>query len=140
VLRWPGSGATALVTLGLIGALLWVVLVRGNPHDQGAVVASPTPTSSPSESASPVPSASPLPGTEATIALPGQEEVYAVAADSNAVWVWGTDGLSRIDPATNDIVATVSLNGFGAGPLAVGEGGVWVGNEATGRIGRIDPD
>jgi YVTN family beta-propeller protein len=46
--------------------------------------------------------------------------------------------LSRIDPATNSIVATipVGLDPFG---VAVGEGGVWVANRTGFTISKVDP-
>ena len=52
----------------------------------------------------------------------------AVAAGEGAVWVLYEGTLSRIDPNTDTIVATVRLGGSSLGHnLAVGEGGVWVG-------------
>jgi serine/threonine-protein kinase len=47
----------------------------------------------------------------------------------------------RIDPATNQPVAAVSLEGWsGTGPIAVGGGAVWVANLLDGTVSRIDPD
>ncbi|MBD0330530.1 MAG: hypothetical protein ICV64_10575 [Thermoleophilia bacterium] len=51
----------------------------------------------------------------------------AVAAGEGAVWVANTgDGtVSRIDPATGEVGATIGL-GHRPGAVAVGEGFVWV--------------
>jgi YVTN family beta-propeller protein len=43
-----------------------------------------------------------------------------------------------IDPQTNEIVAEVPV-GIGPGPIAVGAGGVWVGNVGDRTLTRIDP-
>jgi YVTN family beta-propeller protein len=61
-----------------------------------------------------------------------------------------SDTLQRIDPDTNTLVASIpygqtavgaDLSGtFGAGALAVGEGGVWVFGAKTQTVLRVDPD
>jgi YVTN family beta-propeller protein len=43
-----------------------------------------------------------------------------------------------IDPETNEIVAEVPV-GIGPGPIAIGVGGVWVGNVGDRTLTRIDP-
>jgi YVTN family beta-propeller protein len=66
----------------------------------------------------------------------------AVAASPRAVWVANSQDatVSRVDPATNRVVATVMV-GEGPTGLAVGSGGrsVWVSNELSGTVSRIDP-
>jgi virginiamycin B lyase len=56
-----------------------------------------------------------------------------------SVWITGTgnDELYRVDPTSNEIVATIELD---SDPrfLAAGEGSVWVFNEGTGSVQRID--
>ena len=56
------------------------------------------------------------------------------------MWVANTlDGtVSRIDPASNAVVAAVTV-GDGPGSLAIGDDGVWVANELGGTVVRIDP-
>ena len=65
---------------------------------------------------------------------------YGIAFGEGAVWVTSTDGnsLSRVDPATNLVVDTISV---GRAPrfLAVGEGAVWTLNQGDGSVSRIDP-
>jgi hypothetical protein len=58
-----------------------------------------------------------------------------------AIWVAGQDALLRIDPRTNQVVATIPtpLTGENAS-IAFGEGAVWVtSGQANGVVYRIDP-
>ena len=48
------------------------------------------------------------------------------------------DTLSRIDPSTNAITATIAV-GRGAGGLAVGAGSVWVVETINHAVARVDP-
>ena len=62
-----------------------------------------------------------------------------VAIGEGAVWVSGFNEVSRLDPATNEVVATVHTTGTGDySSVAVGEGAVWV-TTSRGRLYRIDP-
>ena len=73
----------------------------------------------------------------ATIVAPGAGQV---AAGAGAVWITNGDGsLSRIDPDTNKLVATVKVGGPNVCCIAVGEGGVWVSDSDDNAIFRIDP-
>ena len=74
---------------------------------------------------------------EATISLPSSSSRVLVAF--GFVWVAGTgnDELYRIDPATNQIAATVELRARPTA-LAAGEGAIWVFNEGDGTVQRID--
>ena len=81
---------------------------------------------------------SPQNGTErAAIPLPSPSARSVVVA-FGSVWVAGTTGveLYRIDPATNQIIATIDLH---ARPVALssGEGSVWV-RQIDGTVQRID--
>jgi branched-chain amino acid transport system substrate-binding protein len=59
-----------------------------------------------------------------------------VAVERDAVWVIGPDfGVSRIDPRTNRVVATI--HGLQARAIAAGDAGVWV-LGLDGTIARID--
>jgi len=64
----------------------------------------------------------------------------AAAAGNGAVWLSNPSDntVSRIDPATNDVVATIPV---GPQPveLAVSPGAVWVSNDAGPSVSRIDP-
>ena len=65
--------------------------------------------------------------------------VRTVLVAFGSVWVTGTanEELYRIDPATNQVSATIDLH---ARPrsLASGEGSVWVFNSGDGTVDRID--
>jgi DNA-binding beta-propeller fold protein YncE len=67
-----------------------------------------------------------------------------MAVDDDAVWVTGVgaDGarLVRIDPATNTVAATITLDGQAGGDVDVGEAAVWVSVASSPtRVARIDP-
>ena len=57
-----------------------------------------------------------------------------------SVWVanYGSDTVSRVDPATNHVIGEVAVGDQPCG-LAVGAGSVWVDGYGTGRVERIDP-
>jgi virginiamycin B lyase len=63
-----------------------------------------------------------------------------LAVTEDAVWVLCPDdgSLSRIDPVTNELVATIPV-GRGPSGLAVGAGAVWVTSSRDGTVARIDP-
>jgi virginiamycin B lyase len=73
-----------------------------------------------------------------TIALPAAATRLAVTGD--AVWVLtpGNASVGRIDPATNQVVATIGVGRAPSG-LAVGAGAVWVSRHSDGTVARIDP-
>jgi virginiamycin B lyase len=64
----------------------------------------------------------------------------AIASDASGVWATGysTDDVTRIDPVSNKVSATVTAGTCPAG-VAVGEGGVWVANTCSNNVTRIDP-
>jgi YVTN family beta-propeller protein len=75
----------------------------------------------------------------------------ALAVGEDAVWVVarpgfrccpaetvGTGTLTRIDPATNSVKATIPIGGYPAG-VAVGEGSVWIADPRTRSVVRFDP-
>jgi streptogramin lyase len=69
---------------------------------------------------------------------------YRVAADNTAVWVYNPDtgDLLRIDPTTNQIVATIAVGpgcDVGCGAVAIGQGAVWVAADGASKVVRIDP-
>ena len=63
-----------------------------------------------------------------------------MAVDGNAVWVANSldATLSRIDPTTGSVVATIAV---GSGPTAIAAtaGSVWVANAYSDSVSRIDP-
>jgi DNA-binding beta-propeller fold protein YncE len=80
--------------------------------------------------------------TMASIQLGAVHDHTFIIASATAVWVHdGPTGIvTRIDPATNKIVAKIAIgsNDVG-GEIAINQQGVWVINSSTGTISRIDP-
>ncbi len=81
---------------------------------------------------------------------------YCVAFGYNAVWITNTGkvknifstgmvegkyagSVQRINPETNQVVATISA-GIAPRFLAVGENGIWILNQGDGTVSRIDPN
>ena len=83
------------------------------------------------------------PATHAVTARIAVSSPGAIAVDGGAVWVKSGTGsalttLTRIDAATNTVVATYSTGAPG-GTLSVADGAVWVADTLGGRIIRIIP-
>ena len=60
-----------------------------------------------------------------------------VAARDGSLWVTGTRGLQRVDPATGEITAVVGLPNAAA--VTFWAGSAWVSTEPPGPLVRIDP-
>lgn len=118
----------------------WWILVTREPPELGA----------------PPPSEAALIGVNARTGDISAEVVlsgspFVVAADDAAVWVahWGTGAVTRVDPTTGVIIATVQLElpfDLGTGPdrrlfipndIQIGHNSVWV-STARGALARID--
>jgi YVTN family beta-propeller protein len=66
-------------------------------------------------------------------------DYFNIAIGDGAIWVPHLDGtLSRVDPETNTVVATIRLR-FRPVDAAAGEGGVWITDNAGDALVRIDP-
>jgi YVTN family beta-propeller protein len=63
---------------------------------------------------------------------------YLTRGGGNSGQLPGRDSLVRIDPATDDVVATIRV-GQDPSAVAVGKEGVWVASRADGFVRRIDP-
>ena len=107
----------------------------------------PVETPAPEQAATPVPAASgvapPAPeGVSAAVGTPGFPGPLGTGFGS--VWVAGhrNGALHRIDPRTNEVVATVEVPDTLCGDLAFGGGAVWAANCGQGGVSwiyRIDP-
>jgi streptogramin lyase len=77
----------------------------------------------------------------ATIPLGAVHEHTFVAASDTAVWVHDgpTGTVTRIDPATNTVVAKIAIDANGVGSIVIDQQAVWVANGDTGVLSRIDP-
>jgi YVTN family beta-propeller protein len=67
------------------------------------------------------------------------EEASGVALDGGAIWVTNIfdDSLSRIDPASNVVTASIPVPGYPAGVVSDGLS-VWVTHLSTGMLSRVD--
>src|SRR5437762_1723473 len=119
--------------------------VRSAPTPRAIASATATEARS-SASASPTPSA-PRATLEVVATIPVGTRPFYMAATADAVWVAnsGSGTVSRIDPRSNTVVATIPVGSltdtlFGS-PTAVATDGsaVWVAKSAERALARIDP-
>ena len=75
----------------------------------------------------------------AVLAAAGLLAFFLVRGDGAPSSARSGDTLIRIDPSTNEVVATIPV-GKNPSAVAVGESGVWVANRDDGTASRIDPD
>jgi virginiamycin B lyase len=62
-----------------------------------------------------------------------------VAVGAGSVWVTSTSGIvSRIDPETNQVIASITIEGVPSG-IAFRKDAVWVANKESTVVSRIDP-
>ena len=129
--RW----AAAILTLVLLAALAVTGrVVAERPQAAKTTTAPATTVAAPSTL--PAARRSPI---VATIGTGGFS--YGMAAGGGALWVAGSDEISRIDPATDRVTATVPVGASGSGPgaVTVGAGAVWVPVAVPGALWGIDP-
>jgi len=77
---------------------------------------------------------------EAVYQVPGSPDWLAVDERERAVWVSNApkDSVSRLDPATDHVTATLTAGRKPCSGLAAGFGSLWVPNCGDGTISRID--
>ena len=68
------------------------------------------------------------------------ERPQRIAETAGSIWVsnYEANTVTRIDPATNQVVATIAVGGAPTDVVA-GAGSIWVSNRSGGSISRIDP-
>jgi YVTN family beta-propeller protein len=78
----------------------------------------------------------------ATIHLEAVHAHTFIAASATAIWVHdGPSGtVTRIDPATDSVVAQLAIGGTDVGAVAIDQQAVWVAEASTGVVSRIDPE
>ena len=132
--RWV---AAILVLVVLAGLAVTGRMVAERPRPS-ATSGAPATTAAPATSGAPgaVVRSSPV---VATVGTGGYSS--GMAAGAGALWVVGSDQISRIDPATDSVTATIPVGGTGSGPdgVAVGAGAVWVPVAIPGALWGIDP-
>src|SRR5829696_3093540 len=129
--RWVA--AVLALALLLAGVAVTGRVVADRPRASATSTASAT-TASPGSVAPGRPS--PVVATIGTGEMPS-----SMATGAGALWVAGNEQVTRIDPATNSVVATIPVAATGAGPagVAVGAGAVWVPVAVPGALWGIDP-
>ena len=65
-------------------------------------------------------------------------EAYYITVGAGAVWVPSADGVTRLDPVTGEITATITLD-LGVTDLAASDDAVWITHKDDGMVSRIDP-
>jgi len=125
--------AVLALALLLAGVAVTGRVVADRPRASATSTASAT-TASPGSVAPGRPS--PVVATIGTGEMPS-----SMATGAGALWVAGNEQVTRIDPATNSVVATIPVAATGAGPagVAVGAGAVWVPVAVPGALWGIDP-
>jgi streptogramin lyase len=122
--RMP-TGALGLVMLLALGVGLPLGLMLGLGKSTARSVASSAPLSQ---------------GTVLGAKIRIPSGAVDVAVEENAIWVSGFGAMTRLDPETDRISATVRTPGTGDySHIAVGLGSVWVTADG-GRLYRIDPN
>lgn len=119
--RLVGAGAAAAILVAGVGVPLGVLLGLGGSSQ-------PSPAGGPSLV---------RPVLEVRIHVPSG--AVDIAVGDGAVWVSGFGTVSRLDPRTDEVVATIETPGTeDFSRVAVGEGAVWVTADG-GKVYRIDP-
>jgi len=123
-IRWVALLACAL----LFAACGSTSSVAGVGHSPTATLAPPT--AAPSSAGS----------VSATISLPAKSKLYSMAVTATSAWIHVVDAarVLRIDPKTNQVVASIPV-GQGTGEVALEGGFVWVMNHIDSTISKIDP-
>jgi hypothetical protein len=125
--------AAVLVVILLAGLAVTGRVVADRPDSGTASTAAPT-TASPGS----VPPVGPSP---VVATVPTDGFAYGMAAGAGALWVVGSDQITRIDPASNSVTARIPIRATGSGPaaVAVGAGAVWVPVAVPGALWGISP-
>jgi virginiamycin B lyase len=144
--------AAAAIVFTIVGALLALVL---HDNDSDSNVAMPTPAVAPTVTPPTTPSAtattqspSPTPTMPSVglvaATIPVGQQPSTITSGAGSIWVTNSaDGtVSRIDPLTNSVVATIRIAEPGelsAEAIAADDTAVWAGAEYGTQIVRIDP-
>lgn len=138
------SVKAAGVVTGLVGAvavgLVVAALARGGGADEADSLTPDSATPKPTTAAATAsPAASTLAKWKRVTDVAVATDPLYVAPGFGSVWVTSWSGsVSRIDPASNTVTATVSL-ASGAGHVRAGTRGMWVSSGSQGVIWLIDP-
>lgn len=127
----------AVIAVAVVGAGILFSRNGSNPGVGGAkpnVSASVAPSSG--ASLSPAAAASAVPVNSTTIPVAGPFEIHAT---DEAVWATSSDGLVRIDPATNE-TQLIELPAQQLTAVASTGDAIWVSDYQAAKLYRVDPD
>jgi hypothetical protein len=127
--RWL---AAVLALVLLAGLAVTGRVVAGRPGTGTASTATTTAATGPAAPVRPSP-------VVATIGTGGFS--YDMVAGAGALWVVGSDEVTRVDPRTDGVTARIPVAATGSGPaaVAVGAGTVWVPVAVPAALWAIDP-
>jgi virginiamycin B lyase len=137
--RRPRRRRSVLVAAVAMG-LLATAVIAGRVGQGG-----PAPSPRPSAPATQAPPATTAPRSAVIATIGTGGFPYGMAFGAGSLWVAGGDHVTRIDPASNRVEASIPLTmGSGHAPvgpsgLAFGAGAVWVPMAVPGAVWRIDP-
>ena len=152
---WWQAAAVVLVAGGVVAALVLAQRDDGSPSTSTVPDVTTSPTPAPSTSPATVaPTVAPTTAAPVATTIPAPDstfvgaalETFAVDLERNPyfvgaadeVWVSSLAGeLVRLDPATGEIVATVTVPE--SSPIAVDSNAMWVADAISGDVIRLDP-
>jgi virginiamycin B lyase len=75
------------------------------------------------------------------VRVPGEDAPGSIAGNDRVIWISNRDShtVSRLDPETNRVVATIPVDGGPVIPAVASDGTVFVPNSQAGSLSRIDP-
>jgi DNA-binding beta-propeller fold protein YncE len=116
---WSGVALAAVLVVAGVAAGIWVAAGRRGSPPAGS-------------------GATPPPPVVARVPVPGKPR--QLAADPDGVWVVSDAGLHQIDPATNQVVASVPVGPANAdlGGLGLSATAAWVPQERSRLLWRVD--
>jgi hypothetical protein len=130
--RIPAQGRWAGLALAAAPGVVWAVSAQFTGHD--APPANPSPVAllriDPQDNRI---------VARVTLRAPDHSTIVpvGVVALPDAVWVWGSAGAQRIDPATNRVSSSIRVEGDSIRGFAADDAHVWVATE-LGRLVRFD--
>jgi hypothetical protein len=139
----PPARRRAALRRRWLAAVLVLVLLAGLAVAGRVVAERPGTSTASTAAATTAASGSPTAGRPspvvATVGTGGFS--YDMVAGARAVWVVGSDEVTRIDPATDSVTARIPVAATGSGPaaVAVGAGAVWVPVAVPAALWGIDP-